>query len=189
MKKSKKKIILILVLLLLLSLVFIIGKGSFSKYLTQVEGQGIIEVAGWSFLVNGNDSNFTRINLGETTDNGTVINKKMMPGSRGVFNIVIDATGSDVDVEYNVEFLNETKKPKNVIFQYDTYKVNSIKELNQYLSGTISANEEYKKRIITVDWIWPLDSNDDIQDTEDGKNIEEYSFDIKAYGRQVISNT
>ena len=112
-----------------------------------------------------------------------------MPGSRGVFNIVIDATGSDVDVEYNVEFLNETKKPKNVIFQYDTYKVNSIKELNQYLSGTISANEEYKKRIITVDWIWPLDSNDDIQDTEDGKNIEEYSFDIKAYGRQVISNT
>ena len=180
MKKSKKKIVLAIILILTLGLIFVIGQDSFSRYATQIQGKGVIEVGGWSFLVNGNESNFTRINLGETA------NEKMIPGASGVFNIIVDATGSDVDIDYSVQFLNETEKPKNVIFTYDGIVVNNITELSMLLEGRIAKDDENKRRILTVDWRWPMDSDDNEQDTEDAKNIDEYSFDIIATGLQAI---
>ena len=188
MKKSKKKIILIAIFILLLSIIAIIGKESFSKYLTQVEGRGIIEVAGWSFLVNGQSSNFTSINLGQTINNGTVINNKMMPGATGSFDIVINAEGSDVPINYMIDFENQVNKPQYIEFTYDIYTTNNIENLEEYLTGTIEADDQNKVRTFTITWEWPYESGDDTQDTSDGRTLGEYSFDIIAVGSQVNSN-
>lgn len=61
-------------------------------------------------------------------------------------------------------------------------------------SGTINADDSNKVKEILVNWEWPYQtgsdeiskSKNDVQDTQDGKNISNYTFDIVVTGTQVI---
>lgn len=191
MKKSKKRGI-ILILLFVLIVMLLLGN-SYSKYVTQVEGKGIIEVAKWAFLVNGQTASITNLNLAQTYHADTLVANHIAPGTRGAFDIIIDATGSEVGIDYQVEFENEINKPANMNFYYQGNKVNSIKELETFLKGTISAQEENKIKIITVEWEWSYVTGNTQQeileqdriDTKDGKNLAQYQFDIIITGTQV----
>ena len=77
---------------------------------------------------------------------------------------------------------------------YDDNTYTTIQDLEQDLSGTINANEEDKTRTITIDWEWQYETgnneneiaqNDKI-DTENAKQIENYRFDIRVTGTQVM---
>ena len=129
-----------------------------------------------------------------TYDNATLVNNRVAPGTQGSFNIVIDATGSEVGVDYQIKFLNETQKPQNLIFIYNDTHYTNIQELEENLSGTINADEENKTRTITVNWKWQYETgtneneiaqNDKI-DTENAKELENYTFDINVIGTQVM---
>lgn len=193
MKKSKKKVILLVLLLIVLIFMFLLGGGSYSKYLTQVEGKGVIEVAKWAFLVNGETASITNINLANTYKEETLTKNTIAPGTNGSFDIKIDATGSDVGINYDVIFENETNKPQNLKFTYDGNTVSSIKELETFLKGTIEANSTEKVKIMTIEWTWPYETGSsaeekglqDIEDTNDGKLLEQYKFDIIVTGTQV----
>lgn len=193
MKKSKKKVILLVLLLIVLIFMFFLGGGSYSKYLTQVEGKGVIEVAKWAFLVNGETASITNINLANTYKEETLTKNTIAPGTNGSFDIKIDATGSDVGINYDVIFENETNKPQNLKFTYDGNTVSSIKELETFLKGTIEANSTEKVKIMTIEWNWPYETGSlaeekvlqDIEDTNDGKLLEQYNFDIIVTGTQV----
>ena len=193
MKKSKKKVILLVLLLIVLIFMFLLGGGSYSKYLTQVEGKGVIEVAKWAFLVNGETASITNINLANTYKEETLTKNTIAPGTNGSFDIKIDATGSDVGINYDVTFENETNKPQNLKFTYDGNTVSSIKELETFLKGTIEANSTEKVKIMTIEWTWPYETGSlaeekvlqDIEDTNDGKLLEQYKFDIIVTGTQV----
>ena len=193
MKKSKKRIILLLLLLILLVFMFLLGGGSYSKYLTQVEGKGVIEVAKWAFLVNGQTASITNINLAKTYNAETLAKNTIAPGTSGSFDIKIDATGSEVGINYDVKFQNEKSKPQNLNFTYDGHTVSTIKDLEEYLQGTIQANSNEKVKIMTIEWNWPYETGNtvnekalqDIEDTNDGKLLNEYSFDIIVTGTQV----
>lgn len=191
MKKNKKVLIIALVLLAI-TLSFIGGR-TFSKYIAEVNGSGTADIANWVFKVNGQEDSVQNVNLLSTYNNETLVNNKVAPGTSGSFNIVIDATGSEVGVDYNVTFLNESEKPQNLVFVYDDTKYSTIQDLEQDLSGTINANEENKTRTITIDWEWQYETgnneneiaqNDEI-DTQNAKQIENYNFDIRVTGTQV----
>lgn len=191
MKKNKKVLIIALVLLAI-TLSFIGGR-TFSKYIAEVNGSGTADIANWVFKVNGQEDSVQNVNLLSTYNNETLVNNKVAPGTSGSFNIVIDATGSEVGVDYNVTFLNESEKPQNLVFMYDDTKYSTIQDLEQDLSGTINANEENKTRTITIDWEWQYETgnneneiaqNDEI-DTQNAKQIENYNFDIRVTGTQV----
>ena len=193
MKKNKKRILLITLLLLVLALMIILGKGSYSKYLTQVNGKGVIEVAKWAFLVNGETASITNINLAKTYTPETLAQNTIAPGTSGSFDIKIDTTGSEVGINYDVKFENENSKPQNLKYTYDGHTVNTIKELEPFLIGTIDANSNEKVKIMTIEWNWPYETGSseteiiaqDIEDTNDGKLLENYSFDIIVTGTQV----
>lgn len=193
MKKSKKRIILLILLLILLVFMFLLGGGSYSKYLTQVEGKGVIEVAKWAFLVNGQTASITNINLAKTYKAETLAENTIAPGTSGSFDIKIDTTGSEVGINYDVKFENEKNKPQNLNFTYDGHTVSTIKDLEQYLKGTIEANSNEKVKIMTIEWNWPYETGNiadekalqDVEDTNDGKLLNEYSFDIIVTGTQV----
>lgn len=193
MKKNKKRILLIGLLLLLIIFMILLGKNSYSKYLTQVNGKGIIEVAKWAFLVNGETASITNINLAKTYKAETLAQNTIAPGTRGSFDIKIDTTGSEVGINYDVKFENENGKPQNLQYIYDGHIVNSIKELEQFLIGTIDANSSEKIKIMTIEWYWPYETGNteneklaqDIEDTNDGKLLENYSFNIIVTGTQV----
>lgn len=193
MKKNKKRIILFILLFLLLVFMFLLGGGSYSKYLEQVEGKGIIEVAKWAFLVNGQTASITNINLAKTYNLETLAQNTIAPGTSGSFDIKIDTTGSEVGISYDVKFENEKSKPQNLMFTYEGHTVNTIKELEQFLVGTIDANSNEKVKIMTIEWNWPYEIGNtkeekivqDLEDTEDGKLLQNYSFDIIVTGTQV----
>ena len=65
------------------------------------------------------------------------------------------------------------------------------------LSGTIHANDEDKTRNLTIDWKWDyetgateseIDNNDRI-DTQNAKDIANYTFNVIVSGTQVVPNT
>lgn len=193
MKKSKRKIILFILILLILLFVILLKGGSYSKYLTKVEGKGVIQVAKWAFLVNGQTASITNLNLAKTYNEDTLLENRIAPGTEGSFDIQIDASGSEVGIEYDVVFLNEQSKPQNIKFTYDGHTVSSIKELEEFLKGRIEANNAQKVKTMTIEWIWPYETGvsldeknmSDVKDTEDGKNLTKYQFDIIITGTQV----
>ena len=117
----------------------------------------------------------------------------MLLGTSGAFDIVIDATGSQVGIAYQVQFQNEIGKPTNLKFECNGKTVSHIKELEEVLMGEIAANEEQKVKTYTVRWEWEYETGntkEEIQtsdsiDTREANEIENYSFDITINGTQV----
>lgn len=192
----KKKAIFIVAIVSTIVLAFIGGK-TFSKYVAEVRGDGIAEVATWSFKVNGQQEEVQTINLGSTCNDETLIGNKIAPGTSGSFNIMVDGTGSDVGIDYRIEFQNETTKPANLKFIYNKQEFSSIEELQNNLSGTIHANDEDKTRNLTIDWKWDYETgtteseiaNNDKMDTQNAKDIANYTFNVIVSGTQVVPNT
>lgn len=190
---KKKKAILIVAILSTIILSFIGGQ-AFAKYITQIKGEGIAEVATWSFKVNGQKEQVQAINLASTCNNETLVNNKIAPGTEGNFNIIVDGTGSDVGIDYVVEFLNETSKPQNLKFYYEDTEYAQITDLQNVLSGTINANDENKEKILNIKWKWNYETgsntteiqNNDKIDTQNGENITDYTFNIVVSGTQVV---
>ena len=190
---KKKTALLVICAILAITLSFMIGK-TFAKYVSEVKGTGTAEIANWVFKVNGKEDVVQNVNLLSTYHNETLINNKVAPGTSGSFNIVVDATGSEVGVDYAIEFLNESQKPQNLIFTYEDKPYTTIQDLEKDLSGTINANDENKIRNVTINWEWQYETGEnaneinqnDIIDTNNAKQLENYTFDIHVKGTQVM---
>ena len=190
---KKKKIILIIAVLSCIILSFIGGQ-SYSKYVTEVRGEGMAEVATWNFKVNGRKEQVQVIQLASTCDNETLVHNKIAPGTSGSFNIIVDGTGSNVGIHYNITFTNESTKPTNLKFIYDNQEYSSISELGTILSGTIDANEENKIKIFAINWKWPYETgnneseivNNDKIDTQNAQDIATYTFTVIVSGTQIV---
>ena len=171
-----------------------IGGQAYAKYVSEVRGQGVAEVATWSFKVNGQEEQTQTIQLTSTYDSKTLVNNKIAPGTKGSFNIIIDANGSDVGINYTVKIANEKNKPNNLKFIYEDVEYNTITELEKVLSGTINADDKNKERTLTIDWMWKYETGsnatqiaeNDAIDTNDGKTITDYTFDVIVSGVQVM---
>ena len=182
--------------------VAVIGIGSLlasthSKYTNKITGNGETEIAKWHFTVNGATETASTIHLADTYNPSTLINGKIAPGTSGSFDLVVDSTGSEVGVNYVVDFRNETNKPSNLKFKYkdgNTVRTfNNLEDLETYLKGTINANDTNKTRTLTVSWEWlyetgtatQIPANDKI-DTNEGLSALDYSFDVVVTGTQVV---
>ena len=190
---SKKKKAVIALCILVVMLVAFIGGQAYAIYISQVRGNGIAEIATWSFKVNGEKEQVQEIRLASTCNNQTLVNNKIAPGTSGSFNIKIDATGSDVGINYNITFAQEENKPQNLKFVYGGIEYSSIKELEGKLSGMIEANERDKTRTINVRWQWDYETGrdpsqineNDIVDTKDATNVANYTFQVIVTGTQI----
>lgn len=193
--KKRKKIVLLVIAILFAIILSFIGGNVFAKYMSKVEGQGTADIASWKFKVNENEEKLQKIFLESTINNETVSNNKVAPGTEGSFQIKLDATGTEVGINYKISFENETQKPTNLMFSYQGNNYNSIKELEQILTGTMNANEEEKAKakVIEIGWKWAYETgetpeeiskNDEI-DTKEAQDISSYSFDIIVSGTQV----
>ncbi len=191
MTKSKKIILAIAVLLCIL-LAFIGGQ-AYAKYITEIKGNGIAEVATWSFKVNDQKEHIQEIKLASTYNNETLVNNKIAPGTSGNFNIIVDATGSEVGIKYNIVFSDEANKPTNLKFIYEDQEYNSIQELENNLSGVINANEENKTKTLNIGWKWDYETGqeeeeiaaNDLIDTKDAEKLQNYTFKVSVTGTQV----
>lgn len=190
---TKKKKAIIIAVIIAIMVVSFIGGHAYAKYITQIRGNGIAEVATWNFKVNGQKEEVQEIKLASTYNNESLVNNKIAPGTNGSFNIIVDTTGSEVGINYNIKFTEESNKPHNLKFIYNENEYNSIKELEKDLSGTILATDEEKTRTINIKWKWDYETGkseeeiaqNDIIDTKDANNITNYTFQVLVTGEQV----
>ena len=190
MTKKKKIIIGLCILAVILA---VIGGVVLAKYQTQVTGDGIANVAHWSFEANGFGSTMQTIALNENYNENTLINGRIAPGTQGSFDIVLDATGAEVGIDYSVEFLNEQNKPTNLNFIYNGERYSTLDGLTNVLVGSIDANDSDKIKYLNIEWVWDYETGDsseiqsnDITDTIEGMNAFDYTFDVVVTGTQAI---
>ena len=192
LKKSKKIVLIIIALVAIL--VSFIGGQAYAKYMSKVTGSGTADVASWNFKVNENAEKMQNISLKSTINNSTLLNNKIAPGTEGSFQIKVDATGSEVGINYVVKFENESQKPTNLKFTYNGKSYDSLTQLQDDLTGTINADDKEKTKNITIGWNWKYEtgsnaqeiSKSDIVDTNEAKTISNYTFDVVVSGTQVM---
>lgn len=181
--------------------------GTLAKYVTEVTGTATAMVAKWSFdAKNGEKSISTEnyeVNLTNTKYQETdILDGVIAPGTEGSFKIVVDATGSDVGVDYtiNIEKASSMVKdlPKHLVFSTKPINASntgqSLADLGtgDPLSGTINYNDAKKDKEVTVYWKWPYEIGEDdqkkatnnAQDTTDS-TIGEITLNITVTGTQV----
>lgn len=190
--KKKTKIVLIIIAVAVI-LVSFIGGQAYAKYMSKVTGNGTAEIASWKFKVNENEEIMQNISLNSTINSNTLANRKIAPGTSGEFQINLDATGSDVGIIYTINFANETRKPNNLKFKYAGQTYDSLAFLQNTIMGTIYAISQNKQQTVTIEWEWPYETGttdeekqkNNLLDTQDAKEITDYTFDIIVTGTQM----
>ena len=167
--------------------------GTMAKYVTEVTGTGSATVAKWSFKANGETETFTGIDLASTayTNINNTDKKRIAPGTEGNFDIVLDASGSDVAVDYTIAFSNLQNKPTNLKFYSDKEKKTEISNLATGLAGTIELKDVATAVTKTVYWDWAIGSSDadNSADTANGAAAKSMTFDITVTGTQKTPAT
>lgn len=167
---------------------------AYSKYFSKISGTGTATVAKWSFKVNGEAENLGTITLGNTTaQNSKVADGKVAPGTSGSFNVALDATGTEVALDYTIKFENVNGNiPTNLKFYEDASYQTEIADItSQGLTGSMGVNDSEKTKTVTIYWNWEYETgtgaeittNDGI-DTEEGKLAESITFDVVVTGTQ-----
>lgn len=190
--EKKKRILSVLIIVIISIISFFIGI-AFNKYNTSIKGEGLAEIATWNFKVNGKSEEIQTIDLASTINNETILGSKLAPGTSGSFDIIIDATETQVGIKYNIISIEEIDKPHNLKFIYEEKEYNSLKELQQKLSGIINANDKNKVRILKILWKWNYETGstaeeinaNNLLDTQDAQNIQNYKFTICVSGEQI----
>ena len=99
---KQKKITKIVIVAILLLVVIMLGY-TFSKYAKSYTIPTSSTVAKWSFagevFNSKNSSTETTISLADTIKNSKIKENRIAPGTNGDFTIVVDATGSEVDLD------------------------------------------------------------------------------------------
>ena len=152
---NTKPIVVVLALLLVTAIAF--SMYAYAKYKTTLTGNGTATVAKWSFKVNGQTQTIPDIDLATTMKKvNNVAENKLAPGTEGSFDLNLDATGSEVAVDYNIK-LAITEKPTNLKFYLDNTYETEIAETE----GTLNVSGSIPLEIIntpitkTIYWQWP----------------------------------
>lgn len=175
MKKRKSYLAIIAII----ALIILIATGyTFSKFHQSIKGKGILNLATWNFRATTNDNRPLSEIVLQDDDGGPVL-----PGSKGTFEITVDATGSTVDIAYNTKITDENL-PRSIVFylesdkdaRYQDFRDLAIDKIKGTLSSTTSQRVTH-----TVCWEWPYEGEDVLDLPANNNN----SFDIEIIGEQV----
>ena len=193
MNRQQQTIIVSMIPFILLAILIICCIYKNYNLASEKNSKIIFKVNDWS-----NDNNrFSLINIGRVvnTENG-----KIAPGTQGEFDIVVDARGSEREMNYNVIIKEFGNKPYNLIFGLKKNgniiekSYNNLKELaEKELSGSLEDSVE----TFTIVWCWKFETGENLEiitiadenDTlvgsgkiEGKENIFDYSFSVKVVG-------
>lgn len=195
MKKIKnlKKLILFLIIIILFTITFFLSNLKqvkqfddflFLKLFSNSDSNNQ-EKNRYEFKIDYKNIEFKSINLLESKNEKTLVNEKIAPGTSGSFSIILKSNKKSI---YKIKFESLNEKPQNLKFK--AFKDNillaeeyTLEKLSEKLEGIIE-NQEIE---IKINWCWDFESseNENIQDTEDAKNIEKYKFKIYAHGEKI----
>ena len=141
----------------------------------------------FQFNIKYKNTKLEAINLMDTADKRTLVHEKIAPGTQGNFSIIMSGNKKS---KYSIKFKSLNEKPKNLKFSaFSDGKVlatekSSLEELSKFLNGELKNN---RTKIIIINWYWNYENteNENMQDTEDSKNLKQYQFDIYTQGEEI----
>ena len=153
-----KKIIFCLLILITVSSITIF---SYAKYTESSNFRSSAKIAKWSFL--DGSSNTTISLVADTAIFENLKPGKIAPGTYGEFEIMLDASGSDVGVDYEITITPQLghQLPTGLVIADDS------------ISGTIDYNNnpENMKKSIKVSWEWTYGSDINNLNYDEESNI------------------
>ena len=168
-----------------------------ARYVTEVTGSASAAVAKWSFKASEAEgsTNFTDIDLGRTAYTDTTIADKVIaPGTSGSFDIVIDGTGSDVGIDYEIKL----KAADGITFPNDmVFSTEAITEakpgegfsefIKTAIKGSVDQSDgaEAMKKTVTIYWAWAFDENDTKDNNDNDYAGKNWKIDITVTGKQA----
>ena len=208
--KNKGNNLLFLTIIILLAIIMVsssLGLYAWAKYQTSSQGTATAQIAKWYF----------NLKTGEYTQNGPqllsltrtdncehVAEGKLAPGTSGVLPIIVDTTGTEVDLVYDVT-ITINNCPQNLVCTPQTPssttqtitgegtaqnpRVRTIRIKKYVPCTTQNANRQHDE---TITWNWPYETgsgaelitNDEIDTTDAGKQVE---VSISAIGTEVLN--
>ena len=113
--KEYKGIFGALCMMLIMLLLTGAGGYTYARYMSQEKGTRNADIANWAFQIDKNGEQTKNVTLRNTVSKQTLVNGKIAPGTSGEFSITLDATGSEVGVDYTLSFVDEINKPENIM--------------------------------------------------------------------------
>ena len=122
-------------------------------------------------------------------------------GTEGVFEIIVNAEGTNVKLEYEIKLINEVNTPNNLYFFIKTdgtqKQFENLTELfnNINFTGSFEIDDE-KIKVYEIFWKWPyenynsdgsVDESKDIEDLNYAKSNLDYTFEIEISGKQSLN--
>ena len=170
----KKRIcILITILILIIFIIFLLN--SFNKN-QDLNFKDLLIFGMWQednvYVLDSNKNQEVQVNLYKTIKGGEKLYKKIAPGTKGEFVIIIK---KDPDLKCKMIFTNITKKPKNLEFYLNGNTYNTLEEMQNEINEVLKENDR-----VTINWEWKYSTNEqeDIEDTQDGEKLKEYVFSM-----------
>lgn len=170
----KKRIcILITILILIIFIIFLLN--SFNKN-QNLNFKDLLIFGMWQednvYVLDSNKNQEVQVNLYKTIKGGGKLYKKIAPGTKGEFVIIIK---KDPDLKCKMIFTNITKKPKNLEFYLNGNTYNTLEEMQNEINEVLKENDR-----VTINWEWKYSTNEqeDIEDTQDGEKLKEYVFSM-----------
>lgn len=186
MNKINYKVFIVAIFVLLLTLFAIVQ--TYALFESDATGNVNFNVGEWVILLNGNDVKETRtISLNDFTyTNGVhTENGYFAPGSTASFDLIIDASDSDVSVEYLIDVDDESIATiPNIHLSVTNLDTNESNDTNSY-NGIIRLSDQNKIARLRLNLIW---TNQEEYDESDTALInQQLAFDITANFKQYIS--
>lgn len=130
------------------------------------------------YIINYQKEKIVQINVFQTMKNDAY--KKIAPGSYGKFTI---KTTKIIEKKDEIILKEITNKPQNLIFIINKKRFNTLKEMQEIVNEQL-----IKTGKVVINWEWNYDINkeEDIEDTEDGENPQQYIFEIEAIVEEKI---
>lgn len=188
--KKKKTLVIILIILLIIGIYFLLKNNSnffkddiilFKNFYSSIYKNNIAKEK------NTNDNEYNNIieistknrvtkemSLFSNLENQINWNETIYPGTKGEFPIKLYAKEN---LQYEITFKSKNQKPKNLVFKQNGKEYETLEKLGEDLTGNLQ-KEEIKN--IVIEWKWEYETNEeqDMQDTSDGKQLQEYKFDV-----------
>lgn len=169
--RGKRRIIKFFAFYLFFAFLLIVYS-SYSRYTIIEEGTPKAYIASWKVEINNQDitDKQTLTNVIELVPDSTIqttTDNKLAPGKSGHFDLIINPEGTEVAVEYNINF-DTTNLPTGIeLTRYEIVEDNISENLiNSNIVGQINltnreqALSENDKKTIRVYWEWKEDTVD-----------------------------
>ena len=210
-KKNAGLTALIALLLIITTVASCVGLYAWAKYISSQNGQATAQIAKWYFNLKTGEETIdgktkTLLELTRTDEYGHVAQGKIAPGTHGELPIIIDTTGTEVDLQYDLVVVIENC-PTNMTFTTsDATKTTVVRSgtgtaqdpkiatitVTKYISHSVTdANRKHNE---TITWNWPyetLDANnsavagDEVDKADNGKEI---TVRVSATGTEMLND-